>query len=730
MNDSPRTTHLLSYHELRRYGSLLTRCNPLLNPEFTAVNMILRHWTVHSAALVLLLTFNSSSTRAQQPAQDSPPSLYLGTAWYPEQWPESRWNADLALMQQASIRFVRIAEFAWSTMEPTEGNYQYEWLDHAIEAAAKHHIYVVLGTPGAAPPAWLTQKYPETLRIKEDGHADQHGNREQFNWANPKYRELTRNIAERMAKRYGHNSNVIGWQIDNEYANLSYGPDVKKQFQDWLQLRFNTLDNLNARWTTSYWSEAYTDWSQIPIQERYGNPGLLLAWKRFVSDTWRGYQKNQLDVIRPNIDRRQFITTNMMGWFDGYDQYTVSQDLDLASWDDYVGRGHLDPYRNGAAHDLTRGFLRKNFWVMETQPGFVNWNAVNTTLGKGEVRAMAWHDIGHGADAVSYWQWRSALNGQEELHGTLVGPDGTPVPLYSEVAQLGREFAKAGPALAGTSVHSQVAILHSYDSRWSINWQRHNQNFDPIAQIVSYYKPLRQVAQSIDIVPPTVPLSDYKLVVAPGLAVLSDDAVKNLMAYVQNGGHLVLGQRAGVKDEDNSLAIERGPGPLTKLLGGRVEQYYAIDDKPEDTIPLTGTWGSTTSKIWAEQLSASAPEVEVLMRYDKSNGWLDGQPAAITRKFGKGRITYIGAWMDEKAMLTAAKWMATTSGVTAPFDGVPEGVEVYPREGAGKKVFILVNFSDSTQTVKLPSQMHSVFDEKSVDTIWLDRYGVAILQTR
>jgi beta-galactosidase len=681
-----------------------------------------------SLALAALLT--PAIAPAQQ-APATPPPIYLGTAWYPEQWPESRWEADLTLMEQAGIRFVRITEFSWSSMEPTEGNYNFDWIDHAIAAAAKHHIAVVLGTPGATPPAWLTQKYPEVLRTMQNGRQDQHGNREQFNWASPKYLELTRAIVERMAKRYGHNPNVIGWQIDNEYANLSYGDDVKKQFQDWLKDHYGTLDNLNARWTTAYWSESYTDWSQIPIEESGGNPGLLLNWKRFVSDTWRRYQKNQLDVIRPNSDPRQFITTNMMGWFDGYDHYTVSQDLDLASWDDYVGRGHLDPYRNGAAHDLTRGFLRKNFWVMETQPGFVNWNAVNTALDKGEIRAMAWHDVGHGADAVSYWQWRSALNGQEELHGTLVGPDGTPVPIYSEVAQIGKEFAKAGPALAGTSPHSQVAILHSYESRWAINWQRHNHDFDPVNQILSYYKPLRNLSQSVDIVQPTAPLDGYKLVVAPGLAVLTDETAKNLIAYVQNGGHLVLGQRAGMKDGDNSLQPHRGPGPLTDILGGRVEQFYAIDDAdPSATVPVEGKWGNTTSKIWAEQLSTSSPDTEVLMRYGKSNGWLDGQPAAITRKVGKGRITYIGAWMDDAALLNAAKWMTETSGVTAAFGPVPEGVDVYPREGNGKKIFILVNFAKTPQTVTLPSTMHSVLDEKDLTTISLDRYGVAILQAK
>ena len=263
-------------------------------------------------------------------AQSAPPIL-LGTAWYPEQWPESRWEADLTLMQQAGIHMVRVAEFAWSRMEPAEGQYDLDWLDRAITAAGKHGIYTVVGTPSAAPPAWLTQKYPETLRIDEEGHRAEHGNRQHFDFANAKYRELARKMAEQMAKRFGHNPYVLGWQIDNEYANESFNPDTHEQFHEWLKARYGTLDNLNARWTTAYWSQTYSDWSQIPIETRYGNPGLLLSWKRFVSDTWRSYQKNQLDVIRANCDPKQFITTNTMGWFDGYDHYTVEQDLDIAA---------------------------------------------------------------------------------------------------------------------------------------------------------------------------------------------------------------------------------------------------------------------------------------------------------------------------------------------------------------------------------------------------------------
>jgi beta-galactosidase len=654
------------------------------------------------------------------------PPLYLGTAWYPEQWPETRWDADLALMEQAHIRFVRIGEFAWSTMEPTEGNYDLSWLSRAVRMAERHHIYVVLGTPTATPPAWMTQKYPEVLRTKEDGQKDGHGNRQQFDFASPKYREFAHDIAQRMAERFGQDRNVIGWQIDNEYANASYGDNNRKLFQDWLKARYGTLANLNARWTTAYWSEAYTDWSQVPIQTKYGNPGLLLSWNRFVSDTWRSYQKNQIDAIRPYAGKWQFITTNMMGWFDAYDHYTVSQDLDIASWDDYVGHGHLDPVRNGAAHDLTRGFLRRNFWVMETQPGFVNWSHDNTALDKGEVRAMAWHDIGHGADAVGYWQWRSALNGQEEYHGTLLGPDGTPVPLYPEVAQIGLEFARAGRALADTAPHAEVAILHSYDSRWAVNWQRHNQAFDPIDALLDYYKPLEALVHTVDIVNPSVPLTQYKLVVAPALNLITDEQATNLIAYVNQGGHLVLGARSAMKDIDNALQTARQPGPLVPLLGGRVEQYYALDNP----VPVSGAWGNGTSKLWAEQLSTKDPATtQVLMRYGKSNGWLDGLPAAITRQVGKGSITYIGAELDDTTMSKAARWMVDQSGIqTIPID-LPPDVDLYIRTRGNHAVWILINFGKQPATINLPTPMSDALSVlgNQLSTVTLEQYGVSVL---
>jgi beta-galactosidase len=456
---------------------------------------------------------------------------------------------------------------------------------------------------------------------------------------------------------------------------------------------------------------------------------LLLDHKRFVSDVWRDFAQNQTAVIRLHADPRQFITTNIggLGWSDRWDHYVVTKDLDLAAWDDYVGQGHLQSYKDGAMHDLIRGLKQKNFWVMETQPGFVNWASVSNSLNRGEVRMMAWEAIGHGADAVAYWQWRSALNGQEQYHGDLVGPDGTPVPVYEEIQQIGKEFETAASALQGTSPISEVAILHSYDSRWAIDFQLHNQNYDQQQVLLDYYRPLLDLAHSIDIANPNAPLDGYKLVVAPDLNVIPDDLGRHLLDYVKSGGHLVLGPRSGMKDAFNALDIRRQPGPLVDSLGGRVEQFYAL----ENNVPVAGLWGNGSASIWAETLSTKAGDAQVVMRYGVGNGWLDQQPAAVTRKVGKGSITYIGALLDPTLMNAAAQWMVETSGVSQVFGPVAQGVEVCRRVGNGRVIFILLNHGQAPAQVVLPRTMRDLLNGNAdVSTVTLPVEGVAVLEER
>jgi beta-galactosidase len=659
---------------------------------------------------------------------DAPiPTLLLGAAWYPEQWPESRWDADLQLMQDAHLHVVRIGEFAWSTLEPSQGHYDLAWLERAVRLAEKHHIEVVIGTPTDAPPAWLTAAHPEALRVDSSGRRAEHGSRRQFNYASPEYRVFCAAIAEQLARRFGHNPNVIGWQIGNEYTDESFDPDTRSQFDNWLKRKYKSLDALNRDWSTAYWSQTYDRWDEIPLPTDGGNPGLLLDHRRFVSDTWRNFQQVQIDAIRKFADSRQFITTNIggLGWSDNWDHYEITQPLNLAAWDDYVGEGHLNVARNAAMHDFARGWKRQNFWVMETQPGSVNWAPINNTLDPGETRAMAWQAVGHGADAVLYWQWRDALNGQEQYHGALVGPDGTPLPIYDEIRDIGSEFERASIALKGTQPVAQVAIVVSYDSRWAIDFQPHTRDYDQLDVLLGYYRPLRDLGLTVDIVSADAPLDSYKIVLAPSLNIISKDMSAHLLAYVQQGGHLVLGPRSGMKDEHNSLNVERQPGPLGAPLGGRVEQYYALD---HNTIPVEGTIGSGSASIWAEQLSASAPDTEVLLRYRKSNGWFDNQPAMITRPLAKGRITYLGAILDPISMRQVVAWATQIAQVNSEFGPFPADVEVCRRVGSSHTVFVLINHGRAVAQISLSSGMRDVLSGGNVgSTIELDPQGVAVL---
>ncbi|UNT98065.1 beta-galactosidase [Xanthomonas translucens] len=678
-------------------------------------------------AALFALTVAVPDARAQATRYADAAPLLLGVAWYPEQWPEAQWERDLTLMQAAHVRVVRIGEFAWSRMEPRQGQYDFGWLDRAIAAAARHHIVVVLGTPTAAPPAWLTQAYPDTLRVGQDGVRDEHGNRQQFSFASARYRRFAHAIAEQMAQRYGRNPHVVGWQLDNEYAQASFDPEAKAQFHAWLQRKYGSIEALNRRWATAYWSQTYNDFAQIPVHEDGQNPALLLEWKRFVSATWTDYSRNQIDAIRPHADPRQFITTNTMGWFAGFDAYTVHDVLDIAAWDDYVAGERYDWVDNAARHDLTRGYKQRNYWVMETQPGFVNWRATNVALRKGQVRAMAWQAVAHGADAVSYWQWRAAPNGQEEYHGTLVGADGEPVPVYAEIQQVGAEFAKAGAALAGTTPHAEVALINDFDSRWALGFQKHSADFDPVVQMKSFYRPLRQQAQVVDVVSALAPLDGYKLVVAPSLNVLSEAQTQRLKAYVERGGHLVLGPRSAMKNADNGLQPQRQPGPLGELLGGRVQQFYALD-KP---IPVAGAAGEGSAKIWAEQLQARAAQTEVPLRYGQANGWLDGAPAVLTRRVGKGRISYVGAWLDDATLdRLTGDWLRDAQ-VRVPLADVPQDVEVGVRSDGRRRVLVLINHGSDTQQVRLPAPMRSLLGAGAAsDVVQLAPEDVAVLDDR
>lgn len=651
--------------------------------------------------------------------------LRIGSAYYPEHWPEPNWKEDIRLMHEAGFNTARMGDFAWSTFEPEEGRYEFGWMERAIATLAEAGIDTVLCTPTAGPPAWLVKKYPDILPIDESGRRIQFGNRCHYCVNSPDFHRAVQKLAVKMAEEFGANPHVIGWQIDNEYNRYCYCPHCQQLFHEYLQERYETLEKLNQHWTTAYWSQTYDSWDEIPLPIGPHNPGLMLEFKHFMTLSYQRYQRLQIDALRPGLPQGSWITHNFMNWNEGYDHYVMSKDLDLASWDWYVGMGNHDYLTSGAAHDLVRGYKRRNFWLMETQPGNVNWKPLNNVLNKGEARVMAWHAVGHGADAVLYWQWRSPLNGQEQYHGTLVDPSNQPRPFYSEARQLAQDFSSCSDLLAGTKIEAEVALLNCYNSRWSIHWQPHHKDFDYVEHFLNYYRSLAAQNISMDIISADEPLAGYKLVIAPALLILNGQRVANLVSFVEAGGHLVLTLRSGMKDAYNALLPSRQPGTLAELCGVEVEEYYAL----MTPLRVLGDDWIGTARIWAERLRVlDKAKTQVLATYDQGNGWLDGQPAITRHSFGKGIVTFIGAYLDKVSQLSLLQKITREAGVQ-PVMVTSAGVEACRRVGKnGGEVLILINHEFAEQRVFLPWPAHEhLHNYTPGDELILEPYGVAVL---
>lgn len=653
--------------------------------------------------------------------------IRYGCAWYPEQWPEERWADDLCLMRVANMNVVRVGEFAWSRMQPAEGQFDFDWIERAVDLAAEHEIAVVLGTPTATPPAWLTQAYPDVLAVEPNGRRVQHGGRCHYSVCSARYREMCRDVVTRMAERFGSHPDVIGWQIDNEYWRVSYDDEARAQFHAWLGARYGDIDALNRRWTTAYWSQEYSDWSQVPFPGDWDNPCLGQAFRRFMTRAYIGFQRVQRDAIRVHAADRQWITHNAHA-HENLDWIEIVQELDLMSYDPYLGKAHVDFASFGWVNDMCRCAKQgRAHWVMETQPAFVSWSDINSAMDKGETRRLVWHHVAHGAEAVLFWQWRSALGGQEQYHGTILAPDGTPRPVYEEVARAGKELARVSEVLSERNAPSKVAVLFSHPDRWAINAQKHHRDFDPIGHLCAYYRPLREAGCDVDIVDPRFrDIDGYELVVAPQLHVASDPVVEKLSSYVRNGGHVVLGARSGFKDEDNALLPSRQPGDeLRELLGACVEEFYAL----AGPAPVGGALGEGVVTVWAEPLRVEADDVEVLLSYGDSNGWLAGKPAVVRRQVGKGSITYCGAWLDESLFAKLLGSARDLAGVSGTLPDVPPGVEVCRRQTAEGEVIVLINHSGDVKGVPIYTPARDLLTNGMIsEVLQLPADGVAVLQ--
>ena len=659
--------------------------------------------------------------------------FYFGVDYYPEHWPEERWREDARLMAEAGFNVVRLAEFAWSKLEPSADAYEFGWLDRALDVLAGHGMQVVLGTPTASPPAWLMAQHPDAFLTRASGDAVTYGNRRNYSPSNEAYRDRTHRIVEAMAEHYREHAAVIGWQIDNEFGDRDYDAPA---FRRWLRRRFGSLDVINERWGTAFWSHSYTDWDQIPVPLATGgvpNPGLALDFYRFCSDAYVDYQRLQIDILRERCPRH-FITHNLMGFrYPLIDYFDLTADLDLVSWDNYP-RGFwniaadVDPSTMALGHATMRGLKGKPFWVMESQAGPGGWDIVSVAPKPGEIRLWAYQAIAHGADGIVFFRWRTARHGTEQYWHGLLEHDARPGRRYDEAKAMGQEIDSLGAAIAGAEVRAEVAMVLSYDARFALEIQPHNPGFSYPDQFQALYRALHRRGVAVDVVSPTADLSPYSVVLAPNLYVLGETTAASLERFVERGGALLVTARSGVKDEGNVVVERQLPGLLANACGVVVDEYDSLPAGATNPIVLAdASVHGAAGSVWCDILTPQGSEV--IGRYDGDH--YAGRAALTVNAFGAGHALYLGTVANEALLDDVIERLLTLGGVGhAPRRD--DGVEITIRLQGDTAFLFVLNHSAEARTVRIDADRYRVLlgEHDGASDLTLPPYGVAVLSGR
>lgn len=655
--------------------------------------------------------------------------MKFGADYYPEHWPEERWETDARLMREAGFNIVRMAEFAWVKMEPREGEFDFDWLLKALDILNKHDIQAIIGTPTATPPAWLCINKPNVMRVTENRQQVTFGNRQQSCINQPEYYEACVSIIEAMVDVFGEHDGVYGWQIDNEFWPVCYCGECQRLFHDWLYNKYGSLEKLEEAWGTIFWSQTYTHWQQIPLPWATSgapNPSLALDFRRFFSERYARFTRKQIELIRRGSGKP--ITHNFMGLgSDMLNYQLIADQLDFISWDNYPLHGVENAAMIAASHDLTRGYLKKNFWVMEQMSGPMGWGEMTPSPKPDRIREWTYQSVGRGADAIVYFRWRPCRFGTEQYWHGILNHDGSTNRRYAEIKQTREELAKFEDILLKTQVKAEVAFINDHDSRFAFMYQKSNAALSYVDTMLSIYTGFYNLNIPVDVLTKDQKLSGYKVVVAPAHFVLDKERAKLFREYVQNGGTLVMTYRSAVKDSTSLIFDEPLPGLLQNVFGMTVSEYHSPAKDEENMI-----WGqmgetsghSSQASIWLDILEPKG--AEIVAKYD--GGFIPDTVAITRNKFGSGMAYYIGTQPEAEFMGALVDLIVTSSNVQKGIE-TPEGVEACVRVGDGFSLTFLINHTDQIKTIPIDKPCTNLICGKPVEgSVELDSYGVAVLK--
>ncbi|WP_266172229.1 beta-galactosidase [Dyella subtropica] len=593
--------------------------------------------------------------------------MSFGVFYYPEQWPRSQWQRDLNGIAKLGFDFTHMAEFSWTYLEPEEGRFDFEWLDHAIDLADKAGLRVILGTPSAAPPSWMGEHYPEVYRVDERGQRHEHGIRAEVSLANPKYQAFVARIVTAMAQHYGHDRRVWGWQVDNEPGTFNdYSDSARDAFQHWLQDKYGGIDAMNAVWSGSFWSSRYASIKEVRLPnttlaaEDKLSPHALLDLARFQADTTAHFLDAQAAIIKKYARPGQWVTTN-------YTNVTTATDprrshgLDFPTFTLYpvAGANVLggDSYAIGKPANLMEAAayfrpMTGTFGVMELQPGQVNWGEINPQPMPGAIGMWMWHTFASGASLLSTYRYRHPLRGSEMYHEGIVGTDGV------TLSRTGREFVDtlrdikaldakfdAKAKLPARMAARYTGYLWSHDVFWDLGIQPQTSLWNSWAYRNTYTQAVKSTGAPMDFIAEGDDFSRYPFVIAPAYQMVSDALAKKWRRYVEQGGHLILTSRTGQKNAEGHFHEGPWAAPILDLIGADVEGFDMLPSSASAQVTAEGK--THDWHRWADILTPR-PGTKVLATY--ADHYYAGKAAATTRTLGRGSVTMIGVSTDDGAL--------------------------------------------------------------------------------
>ena len=661
--------------------------------------------------------------------------FWFGAAYYPEHWDAQTRAGDPARMAAAGFNMVRMAEFAWNLIEPSEGHYDFTLFDEAIQMLGAQGIHTLLCTPTATPPRWLTLKHPEIAAMNENGLCMEHGSRQHICHANPVFRSYSRAITRAMAEHYRDNPFVAGWQTDNElhcHFSECHCPSCQQAFHDYLRLKFKgDISALNTAWGTSFWAQTYDDFTAIPTPKNnrptYPNPAHQLDYTRFVAGVVAQFQHDQVVTLRETTPR-WFITHNgCMKHVDYRGEF--GKDLDLLGYDCYPLFCN-DPAERPASQAYQLDAVRAwsgNFIIPEHQSGPGGQHPYFQDHPEpGELRKMTYVSVAHGADSLLYFRWRTCRFGAEEYWCGILDHDNVPRRRYDEVSQVGTELKRIGPELAGTHVHVEVAIAGAdldQDQAYPTLPFGLPSHSDMAAAIhgVWYRK-----GYATGVVHPTDDLSPLKLYFIPHWVVFNPDWVPLLETFVRNGGTLVIGARTATRDLNNNVVPETLPGCLRDLAGVTIEEYGRQNQSKARPLALSLKGKTVTTDLWYESLKLEG-DTKTLAKWTSRH--LKGQPAVSIRKLGKGSVVYVGTYMTRSVSSSLLPVLAQQAGLKPLWPSAPAGVEVVRRQEGPRKLWFLINHNEKSISLKSPPRGIDLITGKRVPAVLhLKAYDLAIIK--